>query len=506
MSPTMTPGLNDEQLLHSLRAGADRLMLISAAFLLLASLGIGALTNTWNIGLMVGLPALLVPMGIYRLSPGSLASRIAFACAFMIFAALLIQQTHGVVEAHFSIFVLLAFLLYYRDWRPIVAASAVIAVHHLGFNFMQAAGMGVYVLVEGANLPLILVHAAFVVAEAGMLIYMAHQLRIQASESMQVAMLAERIGQGDLTQAPDAQTLNNRPLLAKVAEMQKQLVDTLGGVSANSSAVSHTAQTLATSSKDVDKSMDQLSESTSDMAATIEQLTVSISHISDSATEAHQLAEQSGQSSRSGSTVVKSTIDEIGNIASSIGTLSDNMENLGTQFDNVSKVVVLINDIANQTNLLALNAAIEAARAGEQGRGFAVVADEVRKLAERTRQATEDIISTMQGMQTSKDSALSSIKTTVQMASSGVSMASEAGAAIDSISTDVQRVQEVVMAISDALREQSAAATDIARNIEQISQMAESTSHTANNATKETDELSRIADALTSSIVQFKLH
>jgi len=81
-----------------------------------------------------------------------------------------------------------------------LAASVVIAVHHLAFNFMQAADMGVYVLVEGANLPLILIHAAFVVAEAGMLIYMAHQLRMQASESMQVAILAERIGQGDLTQ------------------------------------------------------------------------------------------------------------------------------------------------------------------------------------------------------------------------------------------------------------------------------------------------------------------
>lgn len=506
MNSTMTSGSTEEQLLHSLRNGADRLMLFTAAFLLLVALAIGFLTNTWDIGLMVGLPAVLVPFGIYRLAPGSLASRTALACSFMIFSALLIQQMRGQVEAHFTIFVLLAFLLYYRDWRPIVAASAVIAVHHLAFNFMQATGMGFYLLAGGPDLPLTLVHAVFVVAEAGMLIYMAHQLRNQALESVQVAMLSERIGHGDLTQAQDKRDMSNRPLLAQVTEMQKQLANTLGVVTTNSSAVSNTAQALAESSKEVNKSMEQQSEATSTMAASIDQLTASINHISNIAAEAHQLAEQSGQSSRSGSRVVKSTIDEIGNIASSIGTLANDMEDLGTQFNNVTKVVDLIKDIAEQTNLLALNAAIEAARAGEQGRGFAVVADEVRKLAERTRQATEDIISTMQGMQASKDSALNSIQTTVQMASSGVGKASETGTAIDSISADVQRVQEVVMEISHSLREQSAAATKIAGNIEKISQMAEATSHTANSAMKETDGLARIAQALTSSVVRFKLH
>lgn len=193
--------------------------------------------------LLVGLPAVVVPYAIYRMAPGSLASRIAVACAFMVFSALLIQQTRGMIESHFGIFVLLAFLLYYRDWRPIVVAAAVIAVHHLAFNYMQAAGLGVYVLFNGPNLPIILLHAAYVVVQTAVLVYMATKLRNEAVESALVAGLAERIGQDDLSRSLDDQALAGRPLLAKVVEMQGQLSSILGGVSSLTKQVSHTVHT-----------------------------------------------------------------------------------------------------------------------------------------------------------------------------------------------------------------------------------------------------------------------
>jgi len=171
----------------------------------------------------------------------------------------------------------------------------------------------------------------------------------------------------------------------------------------------------------------------------------------------------------------------------------------------VAKVVGLIKDIADQTNLLALNAAIEAARAGEQGRGFAVVADEVRKLAERTRQATEEISVTMNEMKSSKDSAISGIFEAVNKAGSGVQLADQAGAAINAMSQDVLRVKEVVMGISLGLREQASATTEIARNVEQVSAMAQSSSQAAKEVMQESDGLNRIAQALASSVVRFRL-
>jgi methyl-accepting chemotaxis protein len=496
---------SEEQILQPGRASADKVMIGTLVFLLLVSLVIAGFTNTWSVALSVGLPALLVPFAIYRMSPGSLASRIAVACAFMIFSALHIQETRGMIEFHFGIFALLAFLLYYRDWRPIVAAAAVIAVHHLAFNYMQAADLGVYVLIGGPNLPIILLHAAYVVVESAVLIYMAIRLRNEAVESAQVASLAERIGQGDLTQRLDPATLKKLPLLAKVAEMQKQLAATLGSVSAQASEVTQTVQGVAKSAREMDVSMERQSEATSAIAATIEELTVSINHLSETATEAQRLAERSGEASVSGAGVVKSAVSEIKSIASSIGTLAGNMENLGAQFDSVANVVGLIKDIANQTNLLALNAAIEAARAGEQGRGFAVVADEVRKLAERTRQATEEISKTMQEMQISKDSALDGISEAVQKASHGVELASGAGDSIDSISSEAHGVQTMVIGISNALREQSSAANDIAGNIEKITQMNQSSSHAASTTMQDSEALNRIAQSLASSVVRFRL-
>ncbi len=496
---------NDELALHAGRVAADRLMLIALAAHLAVALGVAAFTGTWVVALAVGLPALLVPYALYRASPGSLVSSLAMASAFMIFSALVIQQTRGQIEAHFGIFVLLAFLLYYRDWRPIVAAAAVIAVHHLAFNYMQAAGMGVYVLIDGPSLPIILLHAAYVVVEAGVLIYMAQSLRTQALESAHVAMLAEHIGAGDLTRKVAPEQLGKMPLLAKVVEMQGHLVDTLARVNDSSNVVSRMAGELTANARQVDDSMERQSEATRGIAATIEELTVSINHLSDTAEEAKQMAGRSGQASSDGAEVVKSAIAEIQNIAGSISTLAGNMDNLGNQFDSVAKVVGLIKDIADQTNLLALNAAIEAARAGEQGRGFAVVADEVRKLAERTTQATEDISRTMEEMQGSKDSALRSITEAVNKASHGVQLASDAGGSIDTISREVSGVHDMVASIAHALSEQSSAASEIARNIEQISQMAHTGTVAASSTKRDATELNNISAALSNSVTRFRV-
>ncbi len=497
--------MNDEQVLHGVRAHADKLMLYALAVNLVVSLAVAAIDQTWAVALAVGLPALLVPFGLYRLAPGSLPTRLAVASAFMIFCALLIQQTRGQIEAHFGIFVLLAFLLYYRDWRPIVAAAVLIAVHHLAFNYMQAANLGVYVLLNGPSLPTILVHAAYVVAEAGVLIYMSVSLRTEALESAHVAMLAERIGAGDLSNKITSGQTSNMPLLARVAEMQERLTETMTKVRQGSDSVSLTAAEMASNAQQVDSSMEIQSEATSRIAATIEQLTVSINHLSDSAAETRQMAEHSGNASNKGAIVVKSAIAEIQNIASAIGTLQSDMERLGSQFDSVANVVSLIKDIADQTNLLALNAAIEAARAGEQGRGFAVVADEVRKLAERTTQATGEISRTMQEMQSSKDSALVGIAATVSKASRGMELASEAGNSIDSIGHGASSLQSRVTEIASALTEQSQAAQDIARNIEEISSMTHSTTATANATRTDAGKLSSISATLAESVSRFRI-
>ncbi len=220
--------INAERILQPQRAAADRIMLGMMVFLTLICLGVGFFTKTLSLALAVAVPAWLVPMAIYRAAPGSLASRMAIACALMIYSALTIQQTQGMTETHFGIFTLLAFLLYYRDWRPIVAAAGLIAVHHVAFGALQYLGTGgVYVLDGEVHVGVIALHAAYVVFEAGVLIFMAGILQREAVESALVAELAGQISEGDFSSRGAELSQARFPLLHKVSRMQQSLQATL---------------------------------------------------------------------------------------------------------------------------------------------------------------------------------------------------------------------------------------------------------------------------------------
>ena len=217
-----------DQILQAQRAAADRIMLSMMVFLLAVTFAVGWATDSLSLSLLVGLPALLVPAAIYRMAAGSLASRLAIACALMVFSALTIQQTQGMIESHFGIFTLLAFLLYYRDWRPIVAAAGLIAVHHVGFGYLQAVNAGGITLLPGqVHLTVIAIHAGYVVFEAAVLIFMATILKREALESALVAELSSQISEGDFSSRGPSVNGAEFPLLHKVSLMQTSLQSAL---------------------------------------------------------------------------------------------------------------------------------------------------------------------------------------------------------------------------------------------------------------------------------------
>ncbi|MDP3290381.1 MAG: methyl-accepting chemotaxis protein, partial [Methyloversatilis sp.] len=257
----------NDQILHSFNVSADKVMLASAGLGALVCVAVGATTGHLFTSLLVGIPASLIPFALYKLLPGSLVSRLACASSFMVLAALLIQITGGMAEAHFSIFVLLAFLLYYRDWRPVVMAAALIAVHHLAFNFMQAAGLGVSVFSDGASFNTVLVHAAFVVVEAGLLVYMSVGLRREAIQAARVGEAAERIGSGDLASAivPDA----GMPLLARMESMRNRLAQTVSLLVTESASAQKVADALLVNAENVTAATGQQSEATQRMASAV---------------------------------------------------------------------------------------------------------------------------------------------------------------------------------------------------------------------------------------------
>ena len=498
----MSPRLDPEELLRPYRIGADRIMQAALVGLLIVSVALGAYTRNLAISLAIGLPALIVPVALMRLAPGSLLGRLAAAAALMIFSALMIQQTGGMIEVHFGIFVLLAFLLYYRDWRPILVAAAVIAVHHLAFNYMQAAGMGVYVFANGTGLQLVILHAVYVVVEAGVLIYMAVKLQTETMEAAQVARLARQMAQGDLSMRLEQADADS--LLGEVSRMQAALATLIGDVGRESHTVHSSTANLSDLTRTVSRLMDRERDETNDIANRIAGMTDAITRLSQVADAARERAVMSGEAAREGGKVVRASIDEMLGIQETIQQSAQNVEQLGNQSDRVAAVVGLIKEIAGQTNLLALNAAIEAARAGEQGRGFAVVADEVRKLAERTAAATEEIGTMISDIQTSKAAALASIDIAVERVGSGSRLATGASESISRITDEAASVEAVVGEIAATLTQQCDTSRGLAQAVAGVARCAEESTQAVESTVSELARLERSAAHLGQLVARFR--
>lgn len=297
--------------------------------------------------------------------------------------------------------------------------------------------------------------------------------------------------------------------LGRMAQALNRLLErlqtNLNSIASSARQVAEASAAMAETSDQVAHASEAQSGAASNMAASVEELTVSISHIGDRAADTHRSTIAAGEMAKAGSAVVGQTVSDIRSIAEAVEQASLRIRELNTQSERISSVVAVIRDVADQTNLLALNAAIEAARAGEQGRGFAVVADEVRKLAERTAKSTQEITGMVDAIRIGAQRAEEGMSGAVARVASGVARTDEINASIHKIGEGSQHTVEMVNEISTAIGEQTAASTSLAQQVEKIAQMADQCSAAAAGSADSAHQLDVLAKQMSQIVASYKL-
>ncbi|MBL0532404.1 methyl-accepting chemotaxis protein [Aeromonas dhakensis] len=313
------------------------------------------------------------------------------------------------------------------------------------------------------------------------------------------------LAEGDFSQPIKVPVGAKESLIGLLATMQSTLKGIIAQVSHSSEELSGSADSIAQIAEQTAQFATSQQTSTQTMAAAIEELVVSISHLSDNATHADELSKISANTLEEGSGVIKQTLDSIQSISDTVSNAASSIADLNSHTQQISEIIEVIRGIADQTNLLALNAAIEAARAGEQGRGFAVVADEVRNLASRSAASTQQITGMIGKIQSGADASIRSMENTVNNVSRGVSLASQTGAAIASIQDHASNLTGLMGEISHTLREQSTAANEVVSTVGNITSLSEQSGDAARHVSQEAAKLKQLSRLLRQEMAHFKL-
>jgi methyl-accepting chemotaxis protein len=422
----------------------DKTLLGAVVIASAASLALSAAVADAVMGYTLTAALFVFAFAVYGLFKGHAVTRYGLTLALVCLVALHIQLAQGQLEFHFGVFVLLAFLMVYQDWKLVVFGAALFAVHHVVFDRLQAAGLGFYCTTE-ADFARIVLHATYVIVQAGIEILLVIKTNAIVRQGEQLTQLVSAVN------TPKGIALNTSQLkpdaedAVRLQQCFNRMDQVIQAVRSSADSVEHASMEIASASQDMRERTEQTAQSLESAAHNMRSLSEGMGASASMAAEANDIASKASNIAREGG-------EEVDGVVSTMDEISQSSRR-------IAEIIGVIDGIAFQTNILALNAAVEAARAGENGRGFAVVATEVRALAGRSANAAKEIKTLIQA--------------SVESVEAGSDRVSRAGATMQSVVQSISDVSNIIHSLAERSKVQAGEVSALGHTIAVMDQQTQ---------------------------------
>lgn len=483
---------------------SHKLFRVLLALQLVVSVVIGVITGELLIAFWLGIPIVALPLFLSFTNPSSEVSAHAVGIGTQLMTALHIHQSFGLLELHFEIFAVLAVLVYFRNWKVIASATAVVAVHHIGFYILQVGGAGVFLLEENhVSIQLLLLHAVFALAEGIALMYMASRSHEEGVGAAALQAAIKEILKDHQRVNLNVKLDKSIPMIVTFDELLSSLRQLVKDTSSLSNNVAETSSLMQQSIRNLSNDSQQSSNEIGSISAASEEIALTLQETSQHTSEANNITTEAKENTTESRHSVENSKSTINSLRDTLNAAAATNQELNERCSSISEAMRSITAVAEQTNLLALNAAIESARAGEHGRGFAVVADEVRTLAIRSKESADEITSITEKLVSSTASSVSQMNECIELVDSAVEASDKAVDHMQIIETKIQTAADNMLGVATSAVEQQTASLSIAESTTRIHELVNNNARSSSELDAQSANLARMCEQIQETVKRF---